>query len=133
MRMLISDGREAGRRGAWRLGCRRSWRSFVDEACGKAGFDDVGVAQGAAPALGAHDPDGAIGLDPGLELVEPSQTGCIFSPYEDEVDFRSRFAGDDVRGPLLQQLDEARILEVDDRDLRSWLHAQLVKQRSRRP
>src|SRR5260370_38497227 len=101
----------------------------VEEARREPGGDQVGVAQRAAAALEANDPDRAIGLDPPFHLVELAQFSRGVGAHEDEVAFRTRLPDDAVDSPVSQVLDESRLIELHDPALRAWLHAECADPR----
>src|SRR5437879_9159548 len=110
------------------MGVREARDLVVDQPRGQPCVDEVGIAKSAASTFQAYHPDRAVGLYPLLDLAESFQVGGIISAHEDKVDLRPWLAGDDVRGPLLDPPFETRVVEVDDRDLRARLHAQLVEE-----
>src|SRR6202521_2748167 len=104
----------------------------VDKACREPGRDDVGVLDRRAAALGAHDPDRTVRLDPLLDVLQPLQVRRVTRAHEYEIYGCARPATDDVGRPLLEERDEVLVVEVDDSDLRTRLDAELVEQRPRR-
>src|ERR1700694_3449910 len=104
----------------------------VDKACRKPGRDDDSVHAGRAAALGPHDPDRAVRLDPFLDVLQTPQVCRVTRAHEHEIYWRARPSAHDVCGPLPEQRDEVLVVEVDDGDLRPRLHAELVQQRSGR-
>ena len=106
----------------------------VHQAGREPRVDDVGVTYLAPPPFRPDHPDRAIGLDPGLDVFQPSQVGIILSAEEYEVykvGGRLGPAGDDVRCSLAKERQKSSVVDVDDGDLGAGLDAKLVEQRPR--
>src|ERR1700674_4924784 len=81
----------------------------VDKACREPGRDDVGVLDRRAAALGAHDPDRAVRLDPLLDVLQPPQVRRVTRAHEHEIYRRAWPSAHDVCGPLPEQRDEVLV------------------------
>src|ERR1700675_2755321 len=81
----------------------------VDQACRKPGIDDVGVADLGTAALRPYDPDGAVRLDPSLDVLDSLEILQPARAHENEIDRFARSTLDHVGSPSAKQRHEAGV------------------------
>lgn|SRR5712692_854310 len=110
------------------LGRREAGDLVVNQAGGQRGVDHIGLAQRAAPALRPDHPYRTVWLDGGLELRDALEVGRSLSADEHQIARGARAADDHIRGPLMNQLDERSVVQIDNRDPGAGPYSELVEQ-----